>query len=138
MTNRDEEELWRSIVDNYGDRAHIAAEELPAGPPPTSQPTAQPTPRSDRSAVPAADAEDEERFVPPPPPPLPRPENKRLAAWVGVLGVPILLLMLLLVSLRPPTLVSYALIAWFVGGFTYLVLLMPRGPRDPDDNGARL
>ena len=35
-------------------------------------------------------------------------------------------------------LVAYALIAWFVGGFTYLVLLMPRGPRDPDDDGARL
>ena len=52
--------------------------------------------------------------------------------------MPILLLVLLLVSLRPPTLVSYALIAWFVGGFTYLVLLMPRGPRDPDDDGARL
>ena len=33
---------------------------------------------------------------------------------------------------------SYALVAWFVGGFTYLVLQMPRGPRDPEDDGARL
>ncbi len=130
MTNRDEEELWRSIVDNYGDRAHITDEDLPAGP--------WPTPGSAPVDAPVGAGEDEERFVPPPPPPLPRPDSKRLAAWVGVLGVPILLLVMLLVSLRPPTLVAYALIAWFVGGFTYLVLLMPRGPRDPDDDGARL
>jgi hypothetical protein len=130
VTNRDEDELWRSIVDNYGDRPQLADEALPAGPPPASAPS------SDEEPV--APAEDEERFVPPPPPPLPRPENKRLVAWVGVLGVPILLLILLLVSMRPPTLVAYALVAWFVGGFTYLVLLMPRGPRDPDDDGARL
>ncbi len=85
----------------------------------------------------AAD-EPEERFVPPAPPPLPRPDNKRLVAWAGVLGVPLLLLVLVLVSFRPPTLMSYALVAWFVGGFTYLVLRMPRGPRDPEDDGARL
>ena len=31
---------------------------------------------------------------------------------------------------------AYALVAAFVGGFLYLVWLMPSGPRDPDDDGA--
>ena len=125
MTERSEDELWRSIVDNYGDRAELAEDEVPlpqAAPPPLEA---------------AADAP-EERFVPPPPPPLPRPDNKRLVAWAGVLGVPLLLLVLVLASFRPPTMVSYALVAWFVGGFAFLVLQMPRGPRDPEDDGARL
>ena len=126
MTERSEDELWRSIVDNYGDRAELAEEDVPLP---------QPTPITPEAVSPD---EPEERFVPPPPPPLPRPENKRLVAWAGVLGVPLLLLVLVLASFRPPTLMSYALVAWFVGGFTYLVLQMPRGPRDPEDDGARL
>ena len=126
MTERSEDELWRSIVDNYGDRAELAEEDVPLP---------QPAPITPEAVAPD---EPEERFVPPPPPPLPRPDNKRLVAWAGVLGVPLLLLVLVLASFRPPTLMSYALVAWFVGGFTYLVLQMPRGPRDPEDDGARL
>jgi hypothetical protein len=125
VTERSEDELWRSIVDNYGDRAELAEEE-----PPRPEPASVP--------LEAVVDDEEERFVPPPPPPLPRPDNKRLVAWAGVLGVPLLLLVLVLASVRPPTLVSYALVAWFVGGFTFLVLQMPRGPRDPEDDGARL
>ena len=125
MTERSEDELWRSIVDNYGERAELAEEE-----------TAAPHPAPALNEA-SAD-EQEERFVPPAPPPLPHPDNKRLLAWAGVLGVPVLLLVLVLASFRPPTLVSYALVAWFVGGFAFLVLQMPRGPRDPEDDGARL
>ena len=119
-----EDELWRSIVDNYGDRAELADE-----------PATEPTP----AAAPAtAPSDDEERFVPPPPPPLPRPESKRLIAWMGLFGVPTLLLVCLALGISLPALVAYAMIAWFVGGFAYLVLLMPHGPRDPGDDGARL
>ena len=53
-------------------------------------------------------------------------------------GVPILLLVCLVVGISLPPLLGYAMVTWFVGGFVYLVLLMPRGPRDPDDDGARL
>ena len=94
-------------------------------------------PRS-RPHLAAAPEDVEERFVPPPPPPLPRPENKRLVAWAGVFGVPILLLVCLVTGISLPALLAYAMVGWFVGGFVYLVLLMPRGPRDPDDDGARL
>ena len=123
MSAQDEDELWRSIVDNYGDRAELDEPVETAPVPP----------------APAAAPEDvEERFVPPPPPPLPRPENKRLVAWAGVFGVPILLLVCLVTGISLPALLAYAMVGWFVGGFVYLVLLMPRGPRDPDDDGARL
>ncbi|MGI8646226.1 MAG: hypothetical protein ACR2JD_07900 [Nocardioides sp.] len=122
MQPNSEDELWRSIVDNYGDRAELADE-----------PTAAPPP-----VVAPAPIEEEERFVPPPPPPLPRPDSKRLVAWVGLFGVPTLLLVCLVLGVSLPALAAYAMIAWFVGGFAYLVLLMPRGPREPGDDGARL
>ena len=34
--------------------------------------------------------------------------------------------------------IGYLLVGGFVGGFVYLVTRMPRGPRDPADDGARL
>ena len=80
----------------------------------------------------------EDRFVPPPPPPLPRPQGLRGAAWVAVLGSPIVLLVCTLVSIDLPTPVAYALVAAFLGGFTHLLLTMPQGPRDPFDDGAQV
>lgn len=124
MNPGSEDDLWRSIVDNYGDRAELADDE--------------PTPPAEPPLRPEGATDEEERFVPPPPPPLPRPDNKRLVAWVGLFGVPALLLFCLVFGIGLPSLVSFAMVAWFVGGFTYLVLLMPKGPRDPDDDGARI
>jgi len=37
-----------------------------------------------------------------------------------------------------PGWLAKGLVAWFVGGFVYLVLHMDRGPRDPWDDGARV
>ena len=37
-----------------------------------------------------------------------------------------------------PVWLGYLLVVAFVGGFLYLVTRMPRGPRDPADDGARL
>lgn len=133
MTAPDEDELWRSIVDNYGDRPDLTDEE----PSPPDAPASLSTPSASPAPAPTPTHEDE-RFVPPPPPPLPRPETKRLVAWIGIFGVPVLLVLCLIFGIGLPALVSYALVAWFVGGFSYLVLLMPKGPRDPDDNGARV
>ncbi len=81
---------------------------------------------------------DDDRFVPPDPPPAPRTSPDRLVAWGGLFGSPLVLLVLLVANLSLPTWVGYGLVAWFVGGFLYLVGQMPRGPRDPDDDGARV
>jgi len=133
VTAPDEDELWRSIVDNYGDRPELAEEE----PPPTPVvPASLFTPLVIPAEAPVDDVED--RYVPPTPPPLPRPDNRRLVAWTGLFGVPALLLVCLVFGINLAPLVSFAMVAWFVGGFTYLVVLMPRGPRDPDDDGARV
>jgi hypothetical protein len=120
VAGQDEDEVWRSIVANYGDRPELADEDPPAPPTPYA----------------AKEETAEEKFVPPPPPPLPRPENKRLVAWLGLFAVPTVLLACLVTGIRLPSLVAFAMMAWFVGGFTYLVLTMPRGPRDPGDDGA--
>lgn len=124
VTAPHEDELWRSIVDNYGDRAELAEGDVPAAPP--------------SAAREPADVESEDRYVPPPPPPLPRPENKRLVAWVGLFGMPAVLLSCLILGIGLPSLLAYLMAAWFMGGFTYLVLMMPKGPRDPGDDGARI
>jgi hypothetical protein len=131
-----EEEAWRSIVENYGDR-------------PDLEPSAAALPDLDDDLTdpgldrdPVTEREDSlwqaEQFVPPTPPPLPRPARDRLAAWIGVFGSPTVLLVCLIFGIPMPGLLGYALVAAFVGGFAYLVVQMPRGPRDPFDDGARL
>lgn len=123
-----EDDAWRSIVENYGDRAQIGPEEAPA-----------PAAGRDQGREDSDDeAFDEERYVPPPPPPLPHVTPDRLAAWTGVFGAPTVLLVALLVGIHLPAWLGWLLVASFVGGFVYLVVQMPRGPRDPGDDGARL
>jgi hypothetical protein len=135
---------WRAIVDNYGDRA-----EIDDPPPPPVAPPASSAPFGGRfgnlTTGPGFDEEDEdepfladERFEPPPPPPVPRTTPDRLAAWVGIFGSPAILLASLIFSISMPAFVAYLLVAGFVGGFVYLVYQMPRGPRDPWDDGAQV
>jgi hypothetical protein len=135
---RDDDDAWRSIVDNYGDRAEIepdapvSDEDIEDW----SSPTPEPEPEGSRKdPFPEADWS-EERFVPPVPPPLPRPRRDRLLAWLGVFGSPTILLICLVLGISLPEVLAYFLVAAFVGGFLYLVWLMPRGPRDPNDDGA--
>ncbi len=150
---RDEDEAWRAIVANYGDRVEVEHEsDTRAGEQPGQQPEPvaeigpqaqgepEPSPEPDVEPAPVGDLEraDEEPFVPPAPPPLPRPPRDRLIAWAGVFGGPTLLLVFLLVGVPLPSWLAYLLVAGFVGGFVYLVIQMPRGPRDPFDDGARL
>ncbi|HET8960271.1 hypothetical protein [Nocardioides sp.] len=132
MSRQDEDDAWRSIVENYGERAEV--DPAPAG--------TDPEPAYD-----ADDAEaevddwsepDDERFVPPPPPPLPRPTPVRLAAWIGVFGAPAVLLVVMVLALPFPSWLEKGLVGYFVAGFLYLVFTMERGPRDPWDNGARV
>ena len=105
MVQRDDDEAWRSIVDNYGDRAEVDARAagLRRGRRPLGR-------TSDRRPEPAARWDDpfpdsdwsEDRFVPPPPPPLPHPPRDRLMAWLGVFGSPTVLLVCLVLGIDLP------------------------------------
>lgn len=144
----DEEAAWAAIVAHYGERpdldeadpeaagtAHGAAEPAPA--PPRQRPT------SITWTVPSAAAREpedlDEHFEPPEPPPLPLPAGPRLAAWSGLFGAPLaLILMMAVPALRLPTWFPLLMVLWFVGGFLYLVANMSREPREPWDDGAQL
>jgi hypothetical protein len=135
-----EDKAWRDIVDNYGDRVELEPE-------PDTSPDKDASRLPDPSLFGVVEEPrelrsdglgEEERFVPPPPPPLPRIAQDRLIAWGGLFGAPTILLIALVAGVSIPTLVAYALIAWFLGGFGYLVWQMPKGPADPWDDGARL
>lgn len=85
----------------------------------------------------SAEPAEEDHFEPPPPPPVPRPEPRRMAAWIALFGAPIVGLVLLVSPLPLPSYVGYLLFAAFVGGFSYLVWTMG-SPTDGWDDGARL
>ena len=84
--------------------------------------------------------EDEGHFVPPPPPPLPRVEPHRRVAWAGLLGTPLVALLLIGAGIRLTGWMAFLLAAAFIGGFGYLVATMRSGPPDEwsGDDGARL
>lgn len=137
MTERDDDALWREIVDHYGDRPRLSEDDLAQA--------ADPEPAADHGVRHLDDlgdddleAEAADRFVPPDPPAPPLPPGPRLAAWLGVLVVPVLMLGVLVLRWHPPGIITLGLLAWFVGGFGYLVAAMPREPRDPYDDGAQL
>ena len=132
MTGQNEDATWREIVANYGDRPALEPDEAQQV---VDGPRDEP---DDHPELATQDTWLEERFVPPPPPPLPRPARDRLAAWAGVFISPVLLLVATVFQVDLPTVVAWLLIGSFLGGFGYLVAQMPRGPRDPFDDGARL
>jgi hypothetical protein len=124
-----EDAAWRSIVDNYGDRPEIEeAEVAPPTPPQVHHEEPEPPPPADP----------EDHFRPPPPPPLPLPGPPRLLAWLGLFGVPTLVLVLLVAGVDLPTWMGLVLMVWFVGGFVYLVASMRPGSGDDYDDGAVL
>ncbi|GAA5137117.1 hypothetical protein GCM10023339_76980 [Alloalcanivorax gelatiniphagus] len=146
---------WREIVEHYGERAVLDDETRSdeAAKPPEAEPqAATPGPTSDLVGELPDDLVDDdevevreravaesERFRPPPAPPLPVPRTwQRGLAWAGIFVAPLLALVLGLLSVGVPPLVNWALVAWFVGGFGYLVREMPRSPRDPWDDGSRI
>jgi hypothetical protein len=142
----DEDAAWREIVANYGDQP-----ELPVAEPVDTEtgPPAEPVEAVrrdvfDRSYLDSqelntkASWDDEGHFVPPPPPPLPQVAPRRKAAWAGLIGAPALMLVVIILGWDFPTWVMGLLVAWFVGGFVYLVATMPRTRGDgwPGDDGA--
>jgi hypothetical protein len=61
-----------------------------------------------------------------------------LVAWLGVLGAPLMLMVVVVFAIGIPMLLGLLLAVWFLGGFAYLVSAMPTEPRDPGDDGAQL
>ena len=141
LVQRDsDEDAWRAIVENYGERAEL--EDEPQGGPTTAEPPRQE--RLERLFRPLPqpaqpEEEPDDAFVPPTPPPLPKLPPDRLAAWAGLFGSPVILLVCLVLGIHLAPWLGYLLVAAFLGGFGYLVVKMPRGRDiDPWDDGARL
>lgn len=139
MKPGDEDEAWRQIVENYGDRPSVDDDVAPL------------PEESDSDTLPGSDADlaqplplagalwdDEGHFVPPPTPPITLAEPKRLLAWAGLFGAPLVVLLGLVLPLGFPGWLTGLLVTWFAGGFVYLVATMPRGGRDPWDDGSRI
>jgi hypothetical protein len=136
VTRPDDDTAWREIVANYGER--VLQPEEPASVTEGSDPPEPQAEEPERHHELAESPDLEERFVPPPPPPLPRLPKDRLAAWLGVLVSPVLLLITAVFRVPLPSFAAWLLVGAFLGGFGYLVAQMPRGPRDPFDDGAVL
>ncbi len=134
----DEDEAWRLIVENYGERPVMG----PPAPEPAPRPVEKASDVFDRSLLDSlgteASWEDEGHFVPPEPPPLPKLDPRRRLAWAGLLGSPVVLLLAVVFGWVFPTWGVVLLVAAFVGGFLYLVGTMPRNRDDhwPGDDGA--
>ncbi|MFN8189754.1 MAG: hypothetical protein U0R78_04800 [Nocardioidaceae bacterium] len=126
-----EEALWRSIVDNYGDRAELSADEV-------AELEQQRSAGRAEEDSPGHHLEWDDRFVAPVPPPLPKADPPVLLAWAGVLLAPLALMIVVIFSLPVATLIDALLVIWFLGGFAYLVSAMPNEPRDPWDDGAQV
>lgn len=130
---------WQEIVANFGDRVELAEDETPIAPP--VEPSFDDD--IDEAFEPDVDAYDDDydRFVAPQPS-LPRTSPDRIFAWLGVLGAPVLAVVLFVLRASLgwwiPNWVVDLLVIGFLVGFGYLVFHMPREPRDPWDDGARL
>lgn len=135
-----EEDAWREIVENYGDRP--ALDESPVSGGLFEQKIDIVEPAEEPDAYEDMWRGDDESYVPPPPPPVPRPTPARLLAWIGVLGAPVAVLVLIVVTQvigrSFSTWVIGSLVAAFLAGFVYLLVTMPSEPRDPWDDGARV
>ena len=125
MSTRDDDAAWQQIVDNYGERPEVPTADVPL----VDSPTAD-------TAEPFHLELYDEQFVPPPlpPPPVIRPERR--LAWVGLVGSPVVLVVLSLIDYALPTVLTGALVVAFLASFGYLVATME--PHDPDDDGARV
>jgi hypothetical protein len=138
---------WREIVEHYGDRPVLDDDTRPVTSPVDRNAGEHDEPADDGHEDDGHEDEDDEveavpvvdRFEPPPPPPFPTPRTwQRGVAWAGIFVAPALALVIGLLSIYVAPIVGWALVAWFVGGFAYLVFVMPRAPRDPWDDGSRI
>ena len=136
------EQEWRSIVENFGDRAELedepaSAEPAPAEPPKIGSVFDGPVFNPTYDAIDRT-LESEQGFVAPDPGWQPLPERPRLLAWIGLFLAPAFLLVAAILQLHVAGWLIFLVIVGFLGGFGYLVWQMPSGPRDPWDDGSRI
>jgi hypothetical protein len=93
---------------------------------------------ADARPAPAAGAADDphDHYVPPPPPPLPSLDNVSRAAWSGLIGGPLFLVLATLLGWGPGGFVGLLAVLAFVGGFVTLVTRMRDDPPNGPDDGA--
>jgi hypothetical protein len=77
-----------------------------------------------------------EHYIPPPPPPIPRGTLVTQAAWAGVLGGPLFLLLATLLGWDPGGTSGLLAVFAFVGGFITLAIHRSDDPPDQGDDGA--
>ncbi len=82
-----------------------------------------------------ASYDDEGHFVPPDPPPVHVTDPRRRAAWAGLFGAPLIMLVAVVLGWTLPGWAMLGLAGGFAGGFVYLVATMPNR-RGPGDDGA--
>ena len=131
------EQEWRSIVENFGDRAEIEDEPPAEMKPQVGSVFDGPVFNPTYDEVDAS-LESEHGFVAPDPGWQPLPAGPRLVAWIGLLLGPVFLLFAAILHVSIPGVLVALLVAGFVGGFGFLVWQMPREPREPWDDGSRI
>lgn len=138
---RDEDEVWREIIDAYDTE--------PSGPVPP-WPASEDLDEAEKGDFTGDQASEEnashhgrvirqpeydpdEHFVPPPPPPVPRPDPVTAVSWLGLFGGPAYLLLATMLDWNIPGWAAFVSVAAFVGGFVTLVVRM--GDHPPPDSG---
>ncbi len=152
MQRDSDEDAWRAIVENYGERIELDDE--------SSAEPARPAEPDEKQGYDAAGGAGLQRLFRPLPEPRPSPRTSR-TSWTtscrprrrrcpscrrtgcsrgsGLFGSPTILLVCLVLGVRLLPWLAYLLVASFIGGFAYLVVKMPRDTDiDPWDDGARL
>lgn len=158
MDKRDEEDAWRAIVENFGERAllddelpsaELDPETLEAPGTPQRETVDEPEPfvpgpehtyaeaPEEQRGDPEAMSDDEGSFTPPSPP-LPYVAPKRLLAWGTFALIPVVMIVAALTSRPMSGMAAALLIAVWVAAFGYLVWTMPEEPRDPFGDGAQV
>lgn len=82
--------------------------------------------------------EDEGHYVPPPPPEIPEGTPVERLAWAGVIGGPLVILLITVTGWSPPAFVGLGAGLATLAGFVTLVWHLPEGRPDGWDDGARL
>lgn len=131
MSTPEEDEAWRTIVENYGDRPQFP--EASARPEAARRPEPRPTADEEH---PELREDPADHFVPQEAPPVPLPRGRRAVAWFGVFGVPALVLLGIVLGIHVSGWLALLLFCWFAGGFIYLVATMRNEPTDGWDDGA--
>lgn len=92
--------------------------------------------RAERAAAAGPADDPHDHYVPPPPPPLPEGDVVTKAAWVGVLGGPLWLILATILGWGPGGLPGLCAVLAFVAGFITLVARMGDERDHDDDDGA--